>query len=73
MIIPFKFNIVCPENFKPNMDLVKKAQNIGISEINLIHNPYEGVKEADFQIICESEEKARRKSARITVVFCRCT
>ena len=29
------------------MDLVKKTQNIGISEINIFHNPSEGVKNSD--------------------------
>ena len=47
MIIPFNFNIVCPEGFKPNMDLVKGAIEAGKSSINIFHDPHEGVKNAD--------------------------
>jgi len=47
MVIPFKFNIVCPEEFKPNMNLVKKAQEIGLSEINIYHDAHDGVKNSD--------------------------
>ena len=47
MVIPFKFNIVCPKNYCPNMKLVDKAINKGVSEITIYHNPNEGVKGSD--------------------------
>tara|TARA_B100000029_G_scaffold477539_1_gene522672 strand:+ start:1957 stop:2871 length:915 start_codon:yes stop_codon:yes gene_type:complete len=47
MVIPINFNVVCPENFKPDMDLVKKAQNFGLSNIEIHHDPHEGVKHSD--------------------------
>ena len=47
MVIPLNFNIVCPENFKPDMSLVEKAQNFGLSKIEIHHDPYEGVKHSD--------------------------
>ena len=47
MVLPFKFNIVCPENYCPDMDLVNKAKEKGLSEINIIHDPYEGVRGSD--------------------------
>ena len=47
MVIPFKFNIVCPENYVPDMVLVKKAQEKGLSEINIYHDPQDGVKNSD--------------------------
>tara|TARA_Y100000590_G_scaffold427823_1_gene538447 strand:- start:921 stop:1835 length:915 start_codon:yes stop_codon:yes gene_type:complete len=46
-IFPINFNIVCPENFLPDMNLVEKTKKIGISEINIFHNPFDGVKNAD--------------------------
>ncbi len=47
MVIPFKFNIVCPEEYCPDMDLVKKAKAKGLSDINIEHDPYDGVKNSD--------------------------
>jgi len=47
MIIPFKLNIVCPENFCPDMKLLELASKKGISEICLEHDPYLGVKNSD--------------------------
>ena len=47
MVLPFKFNIVCPEDYKPDMDLVKLAQEKGLSEISIFHDPYEGVLGSD--------------------------
>jgi len=46
-IFPFNFNIVCPENFKPDMSLVNKTKELNISNIEIIHDPHEGVKDAD--------------------------
>ena len=47
MIIPFKFNIVCPENYCPDLNLVNKAKEKGISDIKIEHNPLIGVKDSD--------------------------
>jgi len=47
MRIPFKFTIACPENYEPDMDMIQKAQNEGLSEINVSHGPYDAVKGAD--------------------------
>ena len=47
MRIPFKFTIACPENYEPDMDMIQKAQNEGLSEINVSHDPYDAVKGAD--------------------------
>ena len=47
MMIPIKFTVVCPEGYKPDMELVKKAKSAGISDINISHDPYDGVKGAD--------------------------
>ena len=46
-ILPFNFNIVCPEDFKPDMNLVNKTKELNVSNIKIIHNPHEGVKDAD--------------------------
>ena len=47
MITSFNFNIVCPEGFNPNMDLVQKANDVGKSIIKIFHDPKEGVKKSD--------------------------
>ena len=47
MRIPFNFTIACPENYEPDMDMVKIAQNEGLSEIQVSHEPFEAVKNAD--------------------------
>jgi len=47
MIIPIKFNIVCPENYCPDLNLVNKAKEKGISDINIEHDPFIGVKDSD--------------------------
>ena len=46
-ILPFNFNIVCPEGFKPDMNLVNKTKALNLSNIKIIHDPYEGVEGAD--------------------------
>jgi ornithine carbamoyltransferase len=47
MRIPFEFTIACPEDYKPDMDMVKKAQNESSSKISVNHDPFEAVKNAD--------------------------
>ncbi|SVD65290.1 uncharacterized protein METZ01_LOCUS418144, partial [marine metagenome] len=47
MRIPFNFTIACPENYKPDMHLVKIVQEEGLSEIHVSHEPFEAVKNAD--------------------------
>ena len=47
MVLPFKLNVVCPESYKPDMELVQKARDKGLSEINVIHDPVEGVRGSD--------------------------
>tara|TARA_Y100000590_G_scaffold137170_1_gene157093 strand:- start:42 stop:956 length:915 start_codon:yes stop_codon:yes gene_type:complete len=47
MIVPFKFNIVCPEGYKPDLNLVEKAQKAGLSDITIHHDPIDGVKNSD--------------------------
>jgi len=47
MIVPFKLNIICPEEFCPDMELFKFACEKGVSEIHLEHDPHIGVKNSD--------------------------
>ena len=47
MMIPIKFTVVCPEGYSPDMELVEKAKSVGLSDINISHNPHDGVKGAD--------------------------
>tara|TARA_Y100001970_G_scaffold57092_1_gene72360 strand:- start:1366 stop:2283 length:918 start_codon:yes stop_codon:yes gene_type:complete len=45
--IPFHFSIACPEGFEPNKDLVKKVQDAGLSTVEVVHDPYQSVKDSD--------------------------
>ena len=47
MRIPFKFTIACPEDYKPDMELVEKARKVGLSEIHVNHEPFDAVKDSD--------------------------
>ena len=47
MRIPFQFTIACPENYKPDMEMVHKAQNESSSEILVSHDPFDAVKNTD--------------------------
>ena len=45
MIIPLNFTIICPDNFLPDLELVKKAREI--SSIEISHSPNEGIRNSD--------------------------
>ena len=47
MMIPIKFTVVCPEGYKPDMELVERTKSLGLSDINISHDPQGGVKGAD--------------------------
>ena len=47
MMIPLNFTISCPENYKPDLVMLDKAQKQGLSEIHVSHDPYDAVKDAD--------------------------
>ena len=45
MIIPLNFTIICPDNFLPDLELVKKAREV--SKIEISHSPHEGIRNSD--------------------------
>ena len=47
MVIPINFNIICPENFKPDMELFNKVKKMNLSEVSISHDPYESIKGSD--------------------------
>ncbi len=47
MRIPFHFTIACPENYKPDMEMVNKAKEICACNIEVSHDPFDAVKDAD--------------------------
>ena len=47
MVIPFNLTIACPEGFLPDSDLTNTARSKGLSEIEIYHDPFEAVKNAD--------------------------
>ena len=47
MILPLNFNIICPETFKPDMNLYQSAKDKGLSNIKIYHDPFLGIKNSD--------------------------
>jgi len=47
MVLPLNFNIICPETFKPDMNLLQKAKDKGLSNIEICHDPFSGIKNSD--------------------------
>ena len=68
MITSINFNIVCPEGFLPDMNLINKVKEMGISNIKIYHDPYEGVKNSDviytdvWASMGQKEEAAERRA-----------
>ncbi|GKU85331.1 hypothetical protein SLEP1_g11 [Rubroshorea leprosula] len=46
-VIPFHFVCACPKGFEPDKETVKKAQEAGISKIEITNDPKEAVRGAD--------------------------
>jgi len=46
-ILPFEFTCVCPQGFEPDADTISFARSKDISIINILHDPIEGVQDAD--------------------------
>jgi len=47
MVIPFKLTIACPEGFLPDSALIEKVRLAGLSDIEISHDPFDAVKNAD--------------------------
>ena len=47
MVLPLNFNIICPETFKPDMNLYQSAKDKGLSNIEIFHDPFLGIKNSD--------------------------
>jgi ornithine carbamoyltransferase len=47
MRIPFQLTIACPEGYDPDMDMVQTAQDEKLSIIEVSHDPFQAVKNAD--------------------------
>jgi len=47
MRIPFHLTIACPEGYTPNEGMLKAAKEVGLSTIEISHEPMEAVKDAD--------------------------
>ena len=69
MITPINFTIICPETFKPDMDLFNKVKDIGLSNIEISHDPFEGIKNSDvvytdvWASMGQKEEAEQRRKA----------
>tara|TARA_X000001036_G_C20559118_1_gene757664 strand:+ start:143 stop:1063 length:921 start_codon:yes stop_codon:yes gene_type:complete len=47
MVIPINFTVICPESFKPDMDLFNKVKEKGLSNVEISHDPFSGIKNSD--------------------------
>ncbi len=47
MVTPINFTIICPESFKPDMDLFNKVQRGNLSSVEISHDPFSGIKGSD--------------------------
>ena len=47
MVIPLNFTIICPESFKPDMNLFNKVKLQGLSNIEISHDPFTAIKNSD--------------------------
>ena len=47
MVLPLNFHIICPESFKPDMSLYDAAKSIGLSNIEIHHDPTVGIQQSD--------------------------
>lgn len=66
-IVPFHFVCACPKGFEPDQETVKKAQQTGVSKIEISHDPKEAVLGADvvysdvWASMGQKEEAAHRR------------
>ena len=69
MITPINFTIICPETFKPDMDLFNKVKDIGLSNVEIAHDPFDGIKNSDvvytdvWASMGQKEEAEQRRKA----------
>ena len=67
MRIPMEFVCACPKGFEPDNVLLNKSKEIGLSNITITNDPYEGVKDADviytdvWASMGQKEESEKRK------------
>jgi len=45
--LPMHFVLACPPGYEPDQEFLTKAQNSGISKVEISHEPFEAVKNAD--------------------------
>ena len=47
MVIPFNLTVACPEGFSPDKGITDQARSKGLSTIEISHDPFDAVKDAD--------------------------
>ena len=45
--LPMHFVLACPPGYEPDKELLTKAQNSGLSKVEISHEPFEAVQNAD--------------------------
>ena len=46
-VLPFEFTCVCPKGYEPDAETISYANSKNLSSINILHDPIQGVKDAD--------------------------
>ena len=47
MVVPFNLTVACPEGFSPDKGITDQAWSKGLSTIEISHDPFDAVKDAD--------------------------
>ncbi len=45
--LPYHFVLACPPGYEPNAELVAKARQVGLSQVEIVHDPLLAVRDAD--------------------------
>lgn len=45
--LPYHFVLACPRGYEPNAELVAKTRQVGLSQIEIVHDPLLAVRDAD--------------------------
>jgi len=67
--IPMELVLACPSGYEPNREILERAQKAKLSEIKVVRDPFEAVKEADviytdvWTSMGQEKEQAKRKKA----------
>ena len=69
MVTPINLTVICPEDFKPNLDLFEAVKQKGISNVEIQHDPLDAIQGSDvvytdvWASMGQKEEAEKRRQA----------